>query len=620
MTEPTGLLTAADAELQSAVDALARLNPEFRALKPTPERLAAVRTAASRLQAAVARERGADQPVLAVAFAGCTGAGKSTLINSLARSRITRVVGRAATTRQAHVYHHRETHLGGLPPALAQNAILVPHDRPELYAKVLIDTPDLDTAVTTNRQTTKAILKAATLVLYVFTPEKYAEERVWSVIEQERRFSAFAAVLNKADRLAADELEKITEDLRGLFAANGAPDVRIFRTVAVKHQPDESGKLPAPFADDFSALRAFIERELQRSDILRLARRQRRAAVDAVREAIDAVAPANTVETLDAADALAKDAVDDATRRLVDQWRPVFQAAEDAILPAAKRRYHERFRGPIRAWFAMWDGIAAIGAKAAGKPADTLDLSTIGSALTANRHAVDDAAAAIAQKLQDHFHAGGLPVGRWTATATKPVGQQVTGQVAAVVEANCRQQAMACPPAKAKVANIVSWISVVLVAAIVALGAYQFTAVLLQGRHDQTLLLILNVVGLIGLAMLLLHLIVGVRTSTDAGSSVEAAGKQATHEALKKTVTGWLRSYRADVDADLAEVRAPLLAVERAYAGEDAEADEAASPLALPEPAAEVPSAVAELPPPTAEVEEPSPVARALPGPVSEPV
>src|SRR4051812_14277461 len=199
MMEASPLTSPGLAVLQSAVDKLAHAPDEFRTLRPGPDRVQSVRIAANRLQAAVARERGADQPVLTIAFAGCTGAGKSTLINSLARSRITRVVGRAATTRQAHVYHHQGLKLAGLPMQLAQQAVMVTHDRPELFAKVLIDTPDLDTAVLTNRQTTKAILKAATLVLYVFTPDRYAEERVWSVIEQERRFSAFAAVLNKAD-------------------------------------------------------------------------------------------------------------------------------------------------------------------------------------------------------------------------------------------------------------------------------------------------------------------------------------------------------------------------------------------------------------------------------------
>src|SRR5688572_3433290 len=110
-------------ELVFAVDRLAKLPDEFRALRPPVESLAAIRTAANRLQAAIARERGTDQPVLTVAFAGCTGAGKSTLINALARSRITRVIGRAATTRQAHVYHHRDIRLAGLPSQLAQSAV-----------------------------------------------------------------------------------------------------------------------------------------------------------------------------------------------------------------------------------------------------------------------------------------------------------------------------------------------------------------------------------------------------------------------------------------------------------------------------------------------------------------
>ena len=597
----------ADADLQSAVDQLLRLDPTFRAIKPPVEKVTAVRQAAARLTAAVARERGAEQPVLTIAFAGATGAGKSTLINSLARSRITRVLGRAAATRQAHVYHHRQTPLGGLPREVALHAVLVPHDRPELYAKVLIDTPDLDTAVLTNRQTTKAVLKAATLVLYVFTPEKYAEERVWSVIEQEKRFSAFAAVLNKSDRVSPDELEKITEDLRSLFAARGAADVRIFRTQANRHEPDEAGALPPPFPDDFAALRAFIEQELQKADIVRMARRQRRAALGAVREAVDAIASPDASVKLDNAADLGARSIEDAADALARQWRGVFAAAEDAVLPAAKRRYHERFRGPIRAWFALWDGLAGIGAKLSGKPADTLDLTDIGAALSADRHAVDDQLNRASQKVQDQLHADGLPVNRWTATVARPASDAVTNHVAAAVEASCRQQALACSPGKAKLATVVSALSALLVAAIVVFGAYRFSVDLYYGQHEKAPLLVLNVVCLTALSMVGLHLLVGLRGTTGS-ASVSGAGRQACGDALAKVMNGWIKSYRSDLDADLALVREPLTTIEKAYAEEGAADEPEVEPPALEAVSVDdiLPSQEDPAPPLAASIEPPS--------------
>src|SRR5205823_2193228 len=132
-------------------------------------------------------------------LAGCSGAGKSTLINALAGATIAEAAERRPCTMQTKVYHHAAVPGGGLPGALAAEALFVAHDRPELFAKVIVDTPDLDTFATQNRAATKALLKAAGLVIYVFSPERYAEERAWSVIREEQRFSACLAVLNKAD-------------------------------------------------------------------------------------------------------------------------------------------------------------------------------------------------------------------------------------------------------------------------------------------------------------------------------------------------------------------------------------------------------------------------------------
>lgn len=590
--------------LQTAVDRLATLGGEFRTLRPQAEAVAAVRVAANRLQAALARERGADQPVLTVAFAGCTGAGKSTLINGLARSRITRVIGRAATTRQAHVYHHRDLRLAGLPNELAQTAVMVTHDRPELYAKVLIDTPDLDTAVVTNRATTKSILKAATLVLYVFTPEKYAEERVWSVIEQERRFSASAAILNKADRLSPDELAQVTDDLRGLFEANGAADVRIFRTVAVRHEPptavagaevagDPLASLPsstgfssaasplAPAADrfpddDFEQLRTFIERELKLADIMRLARRQRKAAVAALSTAVDGVVPPDTLARVEAAAAAGRSALGDAAVKIVEYWRPTFLAAEDAIVPAAKRRYHERFRGPMRAWFAGWDGAALAAAKFAGRPADTLDLSSIKTSLEAGRQNVDDRLHAVTQKVQDALHAGGLPVGRWQAiVAGRSPAQQVVNETGQAVEGVCRQQATACSPAQEKMARVMSWVALAVVAFVIVFGVWRFAYDLAFGRYDQSLLLVINVLGLLVLSMLGLHLVAGMTGPGGQTAPTEATGREAVAHALDRILTGWLATYRDELAADVEAVRGQLTTIERTLAAEDAELDEA---------------------------------------------
>src|SRR6266850_1938702 len=168
------------------------------------------------LEQAVARTRaqllGTPEPILTVALAGGTGAGKSTVINALAGSAIAETSPRRPTTTRLHVYHHRDVASGGLPVELATEAVFVPHDHAALRSKVIVDTPDLDSFATHHRAASRALLKAAGLVLYVFSPQNYRDERTWSVLREEKRFSACAVVLNKIDLVTpAKLLEQLDE-------------------------------------------------------------------------------------------------------------------------------------------------------------------------------------------------------------------------------------------------------------------------------------------------------------------------------------------------------------------------------------------------------------------------
>ena len=187
-----------------------------------------------------------SRPCLTIALAGCTGAGKSTLINALARARIARPGTIRPTTSAIRVYHHHLVPHGGLAEDVVGliPAQFVPHDRPELETKTLVDTPDLDSVSVEHRQTTKTLLKAAQLVVYVFSHEKYMEERVWSVLREEIVFSHSIAVLNKADEVSATDLDLISHDLKRRFADLGLTEIPIFRVCARRHAPTEPGDPP----------------------------------------------------------------------------------------------------------------------------------------------------------------------------------------------------------------------------------------------------------------------------------------------------------------------------------------------------------------------------------------
>jgi hypothetical protein len=229
--------------------------------------------------------------------------------------------------------------------------------------------------------------------------------------------------------------------------------------------------------------------------------------------------------------------------------------------------------------------------------------------------------------VQDELHAGGLPVGRWTAITGQPAAEAVVNEVASAVEAAGRQQAVACSAAREHMAKVVSWLSVALVTLVLIGGAYRLAADLFVGRYEG-LNLLLNIVGLLGLSMVALHLVVGVRGPGDAAASLEGVGTRATLESLTRVVAGWVSAYRADLEADLADLRSPLAMLEQTLGREDAELaegdDEGTGLIAVADtgPAGEpAPRAVL---PPLAEMPAlaaPAPVVAqlALPAPMLEP-
>ena len=193
-------------QLEASLDHLLARVTTLRVLRLRPEEQTCLVQAIERTRMQLL---GSPEPVLVVVLADGTGVGKSALINALAGAPIAVVGDTRPTTTTLHVYHHYEVAAGALPTELASVASFVSHDRPQLRTKVLIDTPDLDSFATQHRTITRQVLKAAGLVLYVFSPEKYLDERTWSVLREEQHFSASAAVLNKTDRVSLEHRSSI---------------------------------------------------------------------------------------------------------------------------------------------------------------------------------------------------------------------------------------------------------------------------------------------------------------------------------------------------------------------------------------------------------------------------
>jgi hypothetical protein len=177
-----------------------------------------------------------DAPLLVV-VGGSTGAGKSTLVNSLVHAPVSAAGVLRPTTRSPVLVCHpdderwfTESHLlPGLRRTTAPEAnpdTLQVVVAPSLSAGLaLLDAPDIDSVVRRNRQLAAQLLAAADLWLFVTTAARYADAVPWqSLATAQSRGTAVALVLDRVPPGAADE---ITPHLTGMLTARGLGDVPI---------------------------------------------------------------------------------------------------------------------------------------------------------------------------------------------------------------------------------------------------------------------------------------------------------------------------------------------------------------------------------------------------------
>ncbi|WP_327048160.1 ABC transporter [Microbispora sp. NBC_01189] len=208
-----------------------------------------------------------DAPLLAV-VGGSTGAGKSTLVNSLVGTAVTEpgvlrpttlaptlvcnpadspwftspvilpglarvtggvaggATGGASGAGRGEPGTLRITPVEALPPGLA-----------------LLDAPDIDSVVTANRELAAQLLAAADLWLFVTTAARYADEVPWSFLRLARERSTALAVI--LQRVPDEAREPVAADLARLLADNGLAGTPLF-AVPELALPTERARLPAP--------------------------------------------------------------------------------------------------------------------------------------------------------------------------------------------------------------------------------------------------------------------------------------------------------------------------------------------------------------------------------------
>jgi len=181
------------------------------------------------------RLRALDAPLLAV-VGGSTGAGKSTLVNSLVGEQVTTSGVLRPTTRAPVLicapadrpWFEGDRVLPGLArvtgaggPGTLQ---LVPTDAlpPGL---ALLDAPDIDSVVSANRELAAQLLAAADLWLFVTTAARYADAVPWELLRTAReRSTAIAVVL---DRVPPEAVIEITGDLVEMLRREGLEGVDV---------------------------------------------------------------------------------------------------------------------------------------------------------------------------------------------------------------------------------------------------------------------------------------------------------------------------------------------------------------------------------------------------------
>jgi energy-coupling factor transporter ATP-binding protein EcfA2 len=190
------------------------------------------------------RLRSQDAPLLTV-VGGSTGAGKSTLVNSIVGEIVSRSGVLRPTTRSPVLVHHPEdvgwfTGKRVLPdlPRLTGDSDpsgqdVEPGRALRLVASsalppglALIDAPDIDSVVETNRDLARQLLSAADLWLFVTTAARYADAVPWDLLyDAARRGTSLAMVL---DRVPPHAIEEIRSDLAQMLRAHDLGNAPMF--------------------------------------------------------------------------------------------------------------------------------------------------------------------------------------------------------------------------------------------------------------------------------------------------------------------------------------------------------------------------------------------------------
>lgn len=192
-----------------------------------------------------------DAPLLAV-VGGSTGAGKSTVVNSLLGAKVTRPGVRRPTTKSPVLICHPNDadwfRSGKVLPELTRTDVELADTRalqivefadiPEGLA--LLDAPDVDSVDDDNRALARQLLLAADLWLFLTSAARYADAVPWGFLREAAARELYLGVV--VNRCPAKSIGEVAPDLARMLAEEGLGEAPLF---AIEEQPLTDGMLPS---------------------------------------------------------------------------------------------------------------------------------------------------------------------------------------------------------------------------------------------------------------------------------------------------------------------------------------------------------------------------------------
>jgi energy-coupling factor transporter ATP-binding protein EcfA2 len=219
------------------------------------------------------RLRQSAAPIL-VALVGSTGAGKSTLVNSIVGTQVSQTGVRRPTTNSPVLACHPDD-MGWF----AENMFLptLPRVRTDGLARpgrdgllvlaacegmtrgvALLDTPDIDSVVRAHHDFAYQFLDASDLWLFMTSASRYADAPVWEVLQHAReRGAALGVVLS---RVPSSHRTELTDHFKAMLDANG---IAVNNCFVIPETGIVDGMLPA---EVFQPIQEWLAETAQRAD------------------------------------------------------------------------------------------------------------------------------------------------------------------------------------------------------------------------------------------------------------------------------------------------------------------------------------------------------------------